>query len=74
MITAIQSEEDIYKAHTVFVHPRVTSSPRLLQLNKQVPDQLGPLISSNPSTISYYVFLPAVFYSNIRSQLQGRKD
>lgn len=74
MNTVIQPKEDIYRAHTVLVHPRVPSSPRLLQLNKQVPNQLGPLISSNPSTISRYVFLPAGFYPNIRSQLEGRKD
>lgn len=72
--TVIQSEEGGYRAHAVFVHPRVTSSPRLPQWNKQVSNQLGPIISSNPSTISYCVFLPAGFYPNIRSQLHSRKD
>lgn len=72
--TVIQSEEGSYSAHTVFVHPRVTRSPRVPQLNKQVSNPLGPIISSNPSTISYGVFLPARFYPNIRSQTHSRKD
>lgn len=74
MHTVIQHEDGSYRAHTVFVHPRVTSSPTLPQLNKQVSNQLGPMISSNPSTISYCVFLPAVFHPNISSQLHSTKD